>query len=1128
MKRTLFGKKFISLMLLCGILVTSAVSCQSSADTPEDTLGDTAVDTLGEDTSADTPEDTTSTTAPEPSETIPDDTSDETDTPDNPDTPDPEPTAVTVTYPSSDLPNPADYTSAARIKTVLSATNTLAITVGGSKHYKNGELLSGGADAVVLTDGVLTVKGDVLCQLAGKESMTATTPEDAAEALGMNVMSYDNKLLLFYEGDLAPLHAYEDIYTLEAMYLYMTEADETELINAFIDLPNRISNGQTNTVFYTAPDLNLGVQTSVYYAQMGDNEGVVTGPCIVAGEGCHADNYTTVRVFNEQQTCISQFLAFPATVKGGVQVAAAQVGEEVLIATCAFAEHDGATGDVRVFDAMGLVRMTVSVKEIMKGPYTIATGHFAADSKDEVLLISTANTNAEGKLTYVLISLSDGAVLGTYTMDCAFALSDGAAPVELSVRRNGEADNLILYFPTVQTVYEGNPEAATFGNAGVTLPDNATSVAPSNVAGEKYIVTLAVEEGDESRSFMAILDDSGQTGDATDVGFRENRFFSARYIDYNDDLYVSKGEFCHIRTDLSNSVLGGLPNCNTNADIDLWFDSVTYGHYTFGDIDQYVTRLETEYLFLEPCFTHRWNAIPHTKKLAEYVDAQTGSQKYVAIGKDGEYMDYIELGSSYYNGTYADGIPELAKLRLYPLRSFLQATAVAFRGENGNPEHLVGVSPVHEHEINVPGSVGDYNPYMIEGFRAYMLGRYGSVENINRIFGTSFASRDDMDAPRDSGRGDWDAYKGDYFTEWSQYNRYIVSKRIMEAYREALLAGYPPESISAHQIPEGQAVGGFLGDANTRLTPIDIVLSCGTAYGGTRYGYVAESPTNFIKMAHLMGHNAISIGEYCALQEDPDSAYKQLYSFWMWGVRMVHQITFNDAQAAAEAEAVIRLQELNEPRPGYAGGTTNAVGIQNGDKAYTIVQLGSGENSDSVGLLKSVNSDGTWEGTVYLVPFHTAMKAEALKALSTPVEGTANRFSTGTVKTLQNNAQLEITFAASYTGKSGAWVTFEVYHNGCRIEDATTTYQLSDTVTPYRYVMSNQLYEEGLEVVVTFHTEAGDGSMEGIALYEFGGTLTTEQAAYQYYDGNRAVRGCKPHEGGVTFDILDREVLGHS
>jgi hypothetical protein len=158
----------------------------------------------------------------------------------------------------------------------------------------------------------------------------------------------------------------------------------------------------------------------------------------------------------------------------------------------------------------------------------------------------------------------------------------------------------------------------------------------------------------------------------------------------------------------------------------------------------------------------------------------------------------------------------------------------------------------------------------------------------------------------------------------------------MEAYREALLAGYPPESISAHQIPEGEAVAGFLGEANTRLTPVDVVLTCGTAYGGTRYGNLSRK-TNFLLNAHNMGHSNITLGEYGSLYENAKSAYSQLKNLWKNGLRMVHHITFNDAQANAEKEAIRMMMEDNEPRPGYTGGTSGSVNVLQDGKSYHIV-----------------------------------------------------------------------------------------------------------------------------------------------------------------------------------------------
>ena len=96
--------------------------------------------------------------------------------------------------------------------------------------------------------------------------------------------------------------------------------------------------------------------------------------------------------------------------------------------------------------------------------------------------------------------------------------------------------------------------------------------------------------------------------------------------------------------------------------------------------------------------------------------------------------------------------------------------SATFRGADGIPERLVGISPVHEHEINVAGSIGDYNINMVKGFASYLLEQYGSVENINRLFGTPFANADEIDPPRDGAfgeRGDWDKYSGKYFQQWS-------------------------------------------------------------------------------------------------------------------------------------------------------------------------------------------------------------------------------------------------------------------------------------------------------------------------------------------------------------------------
>ena len=1065
------------------------------------------------------------------------------DEPDEPDTtPDVEPDgpSISINYPSAALPQYEQYTTVSRIEQVL-ANNTYAFALNGSYYYVNGVLYEGGNGIMT---GANAMDASKLNALLGTGA-SGSTPSAVAASLGMNAVTYDGKVVLFYTGD-APLSTYEDLYTFEAMYLYMTAADETEIQNAFIDLPDRISNNASNTVFYTAPDLNLGVQTSVYFAQMGQANGLLVGPSLVAGEGKYSENFTTVRIFNNQQTVVTQFLAFDASVKGGVQVAAAQVNGETLIATAAFADHPGTNGDVRVFDAFGLLRMTINVHDIIDGPYTIATGHFAEGMKNEVLLIASQNTDANGRLSYVLVSLASGKVISRHTLDCSFAGNN--TPVSITVRNNGSAgDTVILYFNSVQKVYEGNAQKAQFTNAGLTLPAEAVAVTASNVTGQKYTVALAAASGSENLSYLTVYN-AQSSATKLDVGFRENRFFYASSTDgvvsgiggsMNDDRYVSEAVFAHERTDdMNNGLIALLAAAKDQGDaaVDAVFDNAKYSDYASTVAANYASALRVGYYFLEPTFTHRWHKVnsgistnyPNTI-LAMDALAGYGSNDYLTVDKTGTHKGYDEGNDAqFYTGTYADGILDLAKLRIYPLRSFLQTTAVGFRGIGSTPEHLVGVSPVHEQEIttavsNSTNSAGDYNPKMIEGFRNYMLDAYGSADGINATFGTNFADDASITAPTD--------YTNTKFLqEWVLYNRYIVSKRIMEAYREALLAGYPPESISAHSIPDAAVSNTKLTtttvSGNFRITPLDVILSCGTAYGGTRYGNTNTS-SNLVVDAHNMGHSNITLGEFCSnqkyviLSQSQDkantNAWNYLKSYWDNGLRFAHIICTSDSYKEAEIYAFKQLYTQNQPRPGYTGGTTGAVSVSNEGKQYTIVQIG---NSSKTGLLKSIDSAGKWEGTVYLVPFHTKVNTTVIE-----MQKNANVYTTGALSYIKNSDQVELTFNAAKMGAGRAWVEIEVYNNGCLMEKSVTTYELTETMSAYRYVLSNQLYDSGLEVKVTFKTESGE-PMDSIMVENMYATFQTEVASYTYFQGVQKYSSSQAHMGGVTFDLLDRNMVG--
>ena len=1146
--------QLLTLLAACLLAMMLAVSCSGDPDSETDTLPDT-IETLPLETP--TEADTTVPSSEQPTETpteisteisteaptetpteIPTETQTETptETPTEPATePATEPHISAEAFPDAEIPDYGQYTVLTRVQEVLRSSDALVMGTRVSNCFRNDELDVYASDLVtVQVDGSLLVDADFVCGMYDSYP-TGTTglmePHTVAAALGKDVVVYDGRLVMFFDGSIE-LYPFRDMYTFEAMYIYLSNGSEEDLRNAFIDLPDRVSNGKNNAIYYTSPDLNLGIQSAVYFAQLGEVEGVPAGPCIVAGEGFfmgdddNEANHTIVRVLNKQQAVVAQFLAFDPSVTGGVQVAAAAVGGRTLIATAPFAAHDGKNGDVRVFDTFGTLCMEITLNPVMTGPFTILTGHFAAGVEDEVLLVMSQVPDSEGKLDMALISLADGSVISRSALDCSFArAADSSCEMAASVRsgKDGETDRVILFFKSISAAYEGDPQTASFANSGITLPDNATGVYASAHAGERYIVTFPEIEGEENRSFVIPYTTDGQAQSMLDVAFRENVFYSARYTEDNDDKYVSAGSFQHIRTDLGNAVMGQLATAYQPEQVDEVFAGASYADYIYG-AGGFVDAFRQSHMFLEPCFTHRWNKIAGTSRLQTYANPYTGAHDYISISKNGEASEYLELDSAFYIGTYADGLIDMAKLRIYPLRSFLREMAVEFRGENGIPEHLVGVSPVHEQEINVPGSVGDYNVHMIEGFRYYLLEQFGSLEKINETLGTAFATVEEIDPPREQGRGDWDKYEGAYFTQWSLYNRYIVNKRIMEAYREALIAGYPPESISAHSIPEGDAVGGFLGEADTRLSPIDVVLTCGTAYGGTRYGYIATDPNNWINVANRSGQWNISIGEYCALRGDADGAFTQLRYLWNHGVRMLHHITFTDDQSAAEAEAIARLAEQNLPRPGYTGGTTSSIGVNANGKTYNIIQIGDGDGMNGQGLLKSVSADGTWEGTVYVVPFHAHVNITTLSGLNAPVEGTTHTYSTGKLGDyIKNSDQVEITLKASYSGAGSAYVRFSVYNTGCEMPASVVEYKLDGTLTPYRYVLSNQLTLTDAEVRVEFYTTDG-GSEDDISIQGMLGTLQQDAVGIKFLERRRPYKKSNPHVGGVTFDLIDRDL----
>lgn len=1019
-----------------------------------------------------------------------------------------EPPYEFIKYGGTQMTDYSEYLPDKTIPEILKQNQAVAIAAEALKAFNGSDFVGLEKSAAERDYRTLTINPDVLSDITGKTvSSEGTTPSAAAKQLGLQYIEYDSRLVIFYSGDKPLFNTVEDVYSLEYLYLMLTGASEEELKNAFVTLPSLTSNNSSNSTYYTAPDLDLGLQTTIYDELTGGSQNVSSGPAIVAGEGKNSANHTLVRVFNSQQACISQFLAFDPSVTGGVQVCALSIDGGTYIATAAYDNSTGLAGGVKIYSPDGSLFMELK-SSTLKTPFLIATGKFFSASEDILLMCSSSPVN--GKIYMEFYSLTACEQLKKLEIDASFAQE--GEETEISIRRNsGSPDSIILYFTKTNAAYEGTAETE-FTKISVSLPENTAGVYASSDKNRMYTVTLKETDSTENLSLVSYLDQNG-AWQTVDVGQRENYFYTT-YNDEDEDGYVRYASFQHIRTDFSTDVITSF---NDSTDSQTIYEKVNSALYSDWSSNAYVNEFTNSKsrVYLEPCFSHRLNAVPFNNAIMNYQDALTGENIYSSIGKSGEYVPYLELDSSFHVGTYADGILEMQKWRIYPLRSFLQRVSAEFRGDNGNPEKLVGISPVHEHEINVAGSVGDYNLYMIEGFRNYLLGLYGTVENINARFGTSFANISEIDAPRDGAlgdRGEWDKYDGDYFSQWALYNRYIVNKRIFEAYREAMLAGFPPESISAHQIPEGDAISGFLGQADTRLSPVDAVLSSGTAYGGTRYAFFMQDKNNFHALASGAGHRSIVLGEYCSMSTSYLNAYRQLKYLWQNGTRMIHFITFNDQQQAAEKKAVDKLaSENNLPRPGYTGGSESILGISQNGKTYDIVQVGQGENRE--GLLKSVNTDGTWEGTVYLVPFHAHVDIQKLESFSTISD---NCSTTGKIEGLMHGDQVEITLLAKSESGNGK-IKIEVFNDGYIIEDACVEYTVGTELSEYRYVLSNQITPESIEIKVTFE---GDIEAENLCA-----TVQKESVARKYFDDDKKLyEKSVTHVGGVNFDILDADM----
>ncbi len=866
----------------------------------------------------------------------------------------------------------------------------------------------------------------------------------------------------------------------------------------------RHSDGKSMVVTMAAyRHLDLDAATKRLAGEPSASPPVPLGPRIVAGEGAHSNNHTVVRILSPYQVCETQFLAYPPKVRGGVGVDAG-LGGDGMPFIAAWPLMSSKEVNIRLFNRHGGRIGEIAVPGRIKPPFTVAVGDFEPGLPGEE--IAVASQKPEQQESQALVFTQGGKLLNR------FAVPGGKGRHSLLARGDS---GLVVQELASQTAYQLLPEERVFrfsdAPEGFRLFDSIYPGRDFNVGGPQgQVSTLHTWK-------------AGKLSYALDAGRMENLFWfdpqethagdKATWGSFPDGKYVRNGRYNFLGAAQYWSPLvesGNIEGRSYTEWTDINWEKVMLPQHrkSIADYDSGVPTVWSA------GFTHRWG-IQKMKPVCSKLDPQTWLPRYLLLDRKnsptgGGYFGkrLFDYGSQHFEDEALD------KLYTYAQRAFHRKLAPAYRR---NPEMTIAVEPNHENEI-VSGadSIGDYNPGNLLGFHHYLMATYGSLDALNQKMGTAF-STNFFDAPRNIFRGDWDRYHPDnrYFHEWVQYNRIVVSRRVGTSYREALLAGFPPELIKCHQIPDSYVFGSIVGisEREKRVSPIDWMLTTGAGFGFSRYGTFYDRKHNIGQGAHSSGFDGMLVGEYASLNPSPEKALQQLLYLRGHGVSALHVMWwpshldkgYNTAQEAALRKMVAHH---DVPCHGYAGGIAEVRPYKGQAGSFDIASLGTGERH--TGLLKSLREDGSFEGTVYTVPFHAHVGITEL-ARKESMQVTPESTLLATVPDVRPGCVLEVSFQLdeSLPPKS---LRLDFAGNGLRLEDKAVTLKDLHPGQHIRVVYKLPLVLE--EVSLGIAAPAGTARIKGLSVFQH--QDQTINLAKNIMEGQR-------HQGGVSFDCLPAE-----
>ena len=788
---------------------------------------------------------------------------------------------------------------------------------------------------------------------------------------------------------------------------------------------------------------------------------VAPAPEIVVGEGAHPENHTLVKVLGKYGIAELQFLAFPPDIRGGVWV-------EGVNGKIAATPISAKTGKVRIFDSNGTLLKTLEPN--LTPPLLLASGDFTDDDGDELAVASNRESllliySHEGKRLKQITLSEPPTSISSATDRQLLAYSKQSLNLSLINTRNStKTDRKLDKLP---------PDRAVF--ASVFNPERLWGTGPQDLRSHVHEIKV---DGD----FIG-----------KDLGQEENQFWLAMPKEWESHFgpfegkakakHIRFAEYGHIRVDATTPFYS---NPNFKGDANAVVRAIFTKRGFFKPLGQQKPKM------WNPTFTHRM--FPATfRPWAEQIDPRSGLNRFMQQNADGQIDGFGQWDEKILiSSTYSPRATELQQL-IYtdPLRTFLRAWSPQFRK---TPWLAPSIEPNHEFEsvVATGAGIGDYNPHMIEGFFDWLVRHYGDApQSWEKQLGVRFAEY--FDAPRGQARASWDRYSTDnpWLQAWVEYNRHVINRTLALSYREALLAGIPPEMIRSHQIPCRYATAPIL-KGITRITPIDYATTSGIGFGFTKFGTNYDKPQgNIIQAAKTSGFDSFTMGEFQPLTTDAEVAEKELRYVFNNGAKAIHPLYWGANHTGGKVssddelknrtvyDAIQKLVSEDPPRRGQAGGVgqVRPYESEDGKHRFNIVSIGTGPKHR--GLLKSVRNDGKMEGTIYSIPFHQHIKITKIDASGTTEIGA---ISPGSQIELAGQGETEI----------------KILRYGVELTDLRAS--LSGN---YRYTLRFPERIDGISVSASHAPETA--------------TLQTPLAA----DIHAGVHQGKPHQGGISFDLLD-------